>query len=233
MSDWQKKLSWPLPTDLSDDQRLKQKLLSSKSSTITCAQTHLNPLDFATIHNALKQKNMTLQLLWEEYCPTVVKPYSYAHYCLLYRNWLRKQRYSLRQTHTAGEKVFVDYAGPTVDLIDTGTGEVRSAHIFVGVLGASNYTFAEATWNQRLPNWIASHVRMFEFFGGVPLLVVPDNLKSAVHRACRYEPDLNPTYADCIAHYGAAVLPTRPYKPKDKAKVENAVLVVERWILAR
>lgn len=222
-------LAWPLSAEFSEDKALKQALSPSKLTLVAKGQV----LNFADMHSTLKQKGMTLQLLWEEYCVTTAIPYSYVHYCLLYRNWRGTQQYSLRQTHTAGEKAFVDYAGPTVDIIDSDTGEIRAAHIFVGVLGASNYTFAEATWNQQLPNWIASHVRMFEFFGGVPKLVVPDNLKSAVQRACRYEPDLNPTYADCIAHYGCAVLPTRPYKPKDKAKVENAVLVVERWILAR
>lgn len=221
------KLAWPLPAELDNDVALKRALVPPKAISATPL------LDFAAIHAALKHKGVTLQLLWEEYCPTVQKPYSYVHYCLRYRTWRDTQQYSLRQTHRAGEKVFVDYAGPTIDIIDPHTGEVRSAQLFVGVLGASNYTFVEATWDQRLPNWIASHVRMFEFFGGVPLLVVPDNLKAAVTRACRFDPDINPTYADCIAHYGAVVLPARPYKPKDKAKAENAVLVVERWILAR
>ncbi len=221
-------LTWPLAAGLDCDIALKQALSTPKAIV-----SKLPVLDFAAIHSSLKQKHVTLQLLWEEYRDTVENPFSYTHYCLLYRNWRNTQDYSMRQIHKAGEKVFVDYVGPTVDIIDSSTGEIRTAQIFVGVLGASNYTFAEATWNQQLPNWIDSHIRMFEFFGGVPLLVVPDNLKSAVTRACRYEPDLNPTYAECIAHYGAAVLPARPYKPKDKAKAENAVLVVERWILAR
>lgn len=221
-------LTWPLPPALKEDKELKQTLFPLKETGIE------NPaLDFAAIHAALKQPHVTLQLLWNEYLPTVAQPYSYTHYCLLYRTWRDTQQYSLRQAHKAGEKVFVDYAGPTIDIIDSDTGEIRTAQIFVGVLGASNYTYAEATWDQQLPNWIGSHRRMFAFFGGVPSLVVPDNLKSAVTRACRYEPDLNPTYADFIAHYGTAVLPTRPYKPKDKAKAENAVLVVERWILAK
>jgi len=221
-------LSFPLPAQLLDDTVLKQRLSPPKEKSSVA-----NEPDFAAIHVALKSKGMTLQLLWEEYAAAVESPYSYVHYCLLYRTWCGKQQYSMRQTHKAGEKVFVDYAGPTIDIIDPDTGEIRKAQIFVGVLGASNYTYAEATWDQRLPNWIASHVRMFAFFEGVPLLVVPDNLKSAVTRACRYEPDINPAYAECIAWYGAAVLPARPYKPKDKAKVENAVLVVERWILAK
>ncbi|MFZ4126223.1 MAG: IS21 family transposase [Rickettsiales bacterium] len=221
-------LSWPLSSNLDDDMALKRALVPLKKQTATSP-----PIDFPALHLSLKQKGLTLQLLWEEYRPTVVKPYSYVHYCLLYRTWCRTQQYSMRQTHQAGEKVFVDYAGPTIDIIDPDTGEIRTAQLFVGVLGASNYTYIEATWDQKLSNWVGSHVRMFEFFGGVPLLVVPDNLKAAVTRACRYEPDINPTYADCIAYYGTAVMPARPYRPKDKAKAENAVLVAERWILAK
>jgi transposase len=136
-------LSWPLPPPLSHDLALKQALMSSK----TQASLVTSVLDFATIHASLKYKGVTLQLLWEEYSSTTDKPYSYAHYCLLYRAWRDKQQYSLRQTHKAGEKVFVDYAGPTIEIIDPSTGEVRAAQIFVGVLGASNYTFAEATWD--------------------------------------------------------------------------------------
>lgn len=221
-------LSWPLTAELENDIALKQ-ILSPPKSFAKPSQA----LDFAAIHSALKQNHVTLQLLWEEYRVAAKNPYSYTHYCLLYRRWLKTQDYSMRQAYKAGEKVFVDYTGPTIEVIDPTTGEIRTAQIFVGVLGASNYTFAEATWDQQLPNWIGSHIRMFEFFGGVPQLVIPDNLKSAVTKACRYEPDINPTYADCIAHYGAAVLPARPYRPRDKAKAENAVLVVERWILAR
>jgi transposase len=159
--------------------------------------------------------------------------YRYAQFCAKYREWVTQQKPSLRQTHIAGEKLFIDYCGPTVEIIDIDTGEIRTAQIFVAILGASNYTYVEATWDQKLPNWIASHVRAFEFFGGVPVFLVPDNLKSAIHKACRYDPDINNTYADMAAYYGTTVLPARPLKPQDKAKVENAVLVVERWILAR
>ncbi|MCK5651695.1 MAG: IS21 family transposase, partial [Gemmatimonadetes bacterium] len=138
----------------------------------------------------------------------------------------------LRQEHKAGEKTFVDYAGQTVPVVDPETGEVREAQIFVGVLGASNFTFAEATWTQSLPDWIASHVRMFNYFGGVSALLIPDNLASAVNKACRYDPEVNPTYRGLATHFGTAVLPTRKAAPRDKAKVENGVLVAERWILA-
>jgi len=138
----------------------------------------------------------------------------------------------MRQDHRAGEKLFVDYAGQTVPVIDRATGEIRGAQIFVAVLGASNYTYAEATWTQGLPDWIGSHQRALRFLGGVPELVVPDNLRSGVSKAHRYEPDTNPTYQDMASHYGIAVLPTRVRRPRDKAKVEGGVLVVERWILA-
>ena len=131
-------------------------------------------------------------------------------------------------THRAGEKLFIDYAGPTVPVVCVSSGEIREASIYVAVLGASNYTFAEATWSQSLPDWLGSHVRAFEFFGGTTALLVPDNLKSGVSKACRYEPELNPTYQQLAAHYGVAVMPARPYKPKDKAKAEVGVQLVER-----
>ena len=134
----------------------------------------------------------------------------------------------MRQTHRAGEKLFIDYAGPTVPVVCVSSGEIREASIYVAVLGSSNYTFAEATWSQSLPDWLGSHVRAFEFFGGTTALLVPDNLKSGVSKACRYEPELNPTYQQLAAHYGVAVMPARPYKPKDKAKAEVGVQLVER-----
>jgi len=139
----------------------------------------------------------------------------------------------MRQTHKAGEKLFVDYAGQTVPIVSYKTGEIRTVQIFVAVLGASNYTFCEATWSQKLPDWTNSHVRTFEFIGGVPIIVIPDNLKSAVTKACRYGPELNPSYQQLAAHYGTALVPARPLKPKDKAKAEVGVKIIERWILAR
>lgn len=190
--------------------------------------------DCPNLHQELKRKGLTLQLLWEEYKAVHGdRSYGYSQYCRLYGSWISTQKPSMRQVHIAGEKLFLDYCGPTVDIIDSSTGQVRTAQIFVCVLGASNYTYIEATWDQTLPNWIASNVRALEFFGGAPALFVPDNLKSAVTKASRYEPDINVTYADFARHYNAAVLPARPYKPKDKAKVECGVLVVERWVLAR
>lgn len=190
--------------------------------------------DFAAMHVELKRKGVTLQLLWSEYVAAVGDgAYRYSQYCQRYRDWRARQRRSMRQIHVAGEKMFVDYAGPTAPVVDPATGEIRPAQIFVAVLGASSYTYAEATWTQSLPDWIGSHRRALEFFGGASALWVPDNLKSAVSQANRYDPTPNRTYAEMARHYGAAILPARPYKPKDKAKAEVGVQLVERWILAR
>ncbi|MFT4584797.1 MAG: hypothetical protein ACI8XZ_004562 [Gammaproteobacteria bacterium] len=156
----------------------------------------------------------------------------YSAFCERYRAWRGHLDVVMRQTHIAGDKLFVDYAGHTMPVIDRATGEIRQAQIFVAVLGASNYTYAEATWTQSLPDWIGSHTRAFTFLGGVPNIVVPDNLKSGVTRAHRYDPDLNPTYQDMATHYGVAVVPARVRKPQDKSKVEVGVQIVERTILA-
>jgi transposase len=189
--------------------------------------------DWPAVHREMRRKGVTLDLLWQEYKAEHPDGYRYSGFCAHYRQWVGRLSVSLRQTHAPGEKLFVDYAGPTVAVIDPMTGEIRQAAIFVAVLGASNYTFCEATWSQSLPDWIGSHVRALERLGGVPALLVPDNLKSGVTRACIYDPELNPTYRDLATHYGTAVLPARPYRPKDKAKVEGGVLLVERWVLAR
>jgi len=223
-------LTWPLPDTLSEA-ALRQQLFPDPNTP--APHTKAAP-DCAAIHQELKRKGVTRLLLWQEYCEQHPdQHYAYTQFCVLYRQWQQQLRVTLRQTHRAGEKLFVDYAGPTVDIIDRETGEVRIAQIFVAVLGASNYTYVEATWTQTLPDWIASHVRAFEFFGGVPELVVPDNLKSGVTQACRYEPLLNRTYQEMLAHYGTLALPARPAKPRDKAKVEVGVQIVERWLLAR
>ena len=198
------------------------------------AATRYQLPDWASVHQELKLKHMTKQLLWEEYTQQYPnRCYSYSQYCDLYRQWRQKQKHSMRQTHKAGERYFVDYCGPTVPIINPDTGETYGAQIFVGVLGASNYTFAEATRSQSLPDWLGSHVRMLEYFGGHPELIIPDNLRSGTSRACRYDPDLNPSYQHWAEHYQVAVMPARPYKPKDKSKAEVGVQIVERWILAR
>jgi transposase len=190
-------------------------------------------VDWAVVHTELKRKGVTLSLLWEEYREREPRGYRYSWYCELYGQWRGRADLSMRQVHRAGEKLFVDYCGKTVPVVDAGTGEAREAQVFVAVWGASNLTFAEATWSQGLSDWVGSHVRAFEFGGGLTEIVVPDNLKSAISRPCRYEPELNPTYHDLAVHYGVAVMPARVRKPRDKAKVEVGVQVVERWILAR
>ena len=223
-------IGWPLPEGMSDDE-LKAKLQPARQ--VTAAPTAVEP-DFTEMQQELRRKGMTLQLLWEEYALAHPEAhYSYSRFCALYKRWRGQQKLSMRQVHRAGEKLFVDYCGPTVAVVNPETGEFRQAQVFVAVLGASSYTFAEATWSQSLPDWVGSHVRAFEFLGGLPELVVPDNLKSAVSKACRYEPDLNPTYQQLAEHYDVAVMPARPYKPKDKAKAEVGVQLVERWIMMR
>ena len=221
-------LEWPLPADL-DEARLEQLLFPPPPDLP--AESRGIP-DWQYIHRELKHKSVTLFLLWQEYRQAHPDGYQYSWFCEHYRSWQGKLDVVMRQDHRAGEKLFVDYAGQTVPVVDRATGEVREAQVFVAVLGASNYTYAEATWSQSLPDWIGSHVRTFRFLGGVPEVVVPDNLRSGVSKAHRYEPDINPTYQDMASHYGVAVLPARVRRPRDKAKAENGVLVVERWILA-
>lgn len=223
-------LEWPLPVDM-DDGHLAALLYPGSDPTVSTR--HQVP-DWAQVHQELKRKGMTKQLLWEEYTARYPnRCYSYSQYCDRYRRWHKQQKRSMRQTHRAGEKCFVDYAGPTLPIIASETGEIREAQIFVAVLGASNYTYAEATWTQNSRDWLASHVRALTFFGGLTEMIVPDNLRSGVSKACRYDPDLNPSYQQLASHYQIAIMPARPYKPKDKAKAEVGVQIVERWILMR
>ena len=188
--------------------------------------------DWAWIHAELRRPGVTLALLWQEYRLSQPQGFQYSWFCDHYRAWQGKVDVVMRQEHRVGEKLFVDYAGQTVPIIDRRTGEIRQAQIFVAVLGASSYTFAEATWSQQLSDWLGSHARCFAFLGGVPAIVVPDNLRSAVSKTHRYEPDINPSYRDLAEHYAVAIVPARARKPRDKAKVEVGVQVVERWILA-
>jgi transposase len=222
---------WPLPDGLSDTQL--EALLYPPPPDVA---TERRPVpEWAVVHRELRRPNMTLALLWEEYRtgPGALDGFGYSWFCDLYREWVSRLKPTLRQVHTAGERVFVDFAGHTMEVIDGATGEIRSAEVFVAVLGASNYTYAEATWTQSLADWIGAHVRMLAFIGGVPGQIVSDNLRAGITRACFYEPLVNRTYADMATHYGTAVIPARPYKPRDKAKVEVGVQVVQRWILAR
>jgi transposase len=224
------KLGWPLPDDL-DERQLDELLFPTRPSQIT---PQPRPgIDFAQLHTQLQtHKHLTLQILWEEYREANRGGYGYSRFCELYQRWSRTRDVVLRHDHKPGEKTFVDWAGDAVSIYDRESGDATPASIFVAVLGASTYTFARATNGQGLAQWIDCHVRAFEFFGGTTALVIPDNPRTGVTRACRYEPDLNRTYHEMAQHYGVAVMPARPRKPRDKAKVENAVLVVERWILA-
>jgi transposase len=223
-------IKWPLPEDW-DEQKIEQTLFPRRADSVVWRK-HPQP-DWKQIHQELQtHKDLTLQLVWQEGRESNPDGYGYSRFCELYRGWLKKLDLVLRQEHRAGEKVFVDYAGATIPIYDAKTGEVQPAAVFVAVLGASNYTFAEATGGQDLRNWIGSHMRAFEYFGGVPEVVVPDNLKSAVTHPSYYEPDLNPTYRDLGEHYGVAIIPARPYRARDKAKAEVGVQVVQRWIVA-
>lgn len=220
-------LGWPLPAKL-DEPGLEARLYPARQPAAS------RPLpDFAHVHTELARKGVTRWLLWQEYKAAQPDGLQYTAFCGHYRRWLKTQDVVLRRVHAPGEKLYVDYAGQTVPIIDRHTGQARAAQIFVAVLGCSNYTFAEATLTQSLPDWLGSHVRALEFFDGAPAAIVPDNLKSGVVKAHRYEPDLNPAYQDFAEHYGVAILPARVRKPRDKAKVEGGVLIVERWILAR
>ncbi|MGI4957674.1 MAG: IS21 family transposase, partial [Janthinobacterium lividum] len=222
-------LSWPLPDDL-DDERLEALLFPSPPDV----PLDQRPVpDWAAVHRDLRRPNMTLALLWEEYRAGAVNGFGYSWFCDLYREWAGRLKPTLRQVHTAGERLFVDYAGHGMEVIDGASGEIRRAEIFVAVLGASSFVYVEATWSQTLPDWILAHVNALSFLGGVPRQIVSDNLKSGVTRACFHEPTINRTYADMAAHYRTAIIPARPYKPRDKAKVEVGVQVVQRWILAR
>jgi transposase len=222
-------LGWPLPADLTEE--ALERLLFPAAPDIPANRRPLP--DWPAVHRELRRKGVTLALLWEEYRAVHPDGYSQSRFCELYREWEGRLSPTMRQHHVAGEKMFVDYAGQIVEVVDGTTGEVRTAQVFVAVLGASSYTYAEATWTQGLPDWIGSHVNAFAFFGGVPGQVVPDNLKAGVVRACFHAPQVNLTYAEMAAHYGTAVIPARPRKPRDKAKVEVGVQVVERWILGR
>jgi transposase len=222
-------LNWPLPAGISAEE-LEARLFPNEKAA---SHRPIAEPDWAAVEKERRRKSVTLSLLWVEYRETHPDGYSYSQFCHHYRQWRRQLNPVMRQQHQAGEKLFVDYAGQTVPVVDPDTGDVNAAQIFVAALGASNYTYAEAHASQSLPDWIGAHCRALAFFGGVPAVLVPDNLKAGVKSPNRYEPDINPTYQEFAHHYGVAVVPARPKKPKDKAKVEVAVQVVERWILAR
>ena len=220
-------LGWPLPQDLGDDE-LETRLFPLQG----VARTGQESPDMERVTRELRRKGVTLVLLWEEYRRSHPDGYGYSRFCDLYREHAGQLDPRMRFAHKAGEKLFVDYAGMTMEVVERGTGEALTAQIFVATLGASDYTFAEATWTQTLEDWIGSHVRAFHFFGGCPEILVPDNLKSGITKAHRYEPEPNRSYAEMAKHYGVAIIPARVLKPRDKAKVEVHVQHVERRVLA-
>ena len=222
-------VSWPLPEGL-DEAALERRLFPPPPPS---RDRQFAEPDWAVIHRELKRPGVTLALLWDEYRGQHPDGYGYSAFCEHCRRWAGRLSPVMRQRHAAGERMFVDYSGTRMTVIDPATGAARPAEIFIAVMGASNMTYVEASWSQALPDWIGAHTRAFAAFGAVPALVVSDNLKSGVIRACFYEPEVNRSYAEMAAHYGTAILPARPYKPRDKAKVEAAVLLVQRWIIAR
>jgi transposase len=222
-------LGWPLPEGLDDDDL--ELLLFPASPTVPDPNRPVP--DWSMIDKELRKRGVTRMLLWQEYREQHPGGFGYTWFCTHFDAWKGRVRPSMRQTHVGGEKVFVDFSGDTIEIVDPDTGEVRTAKLFVAAMGASSYTYAEAVASEGLEDWIAAHTRMFSYLGGVPKAVVPDNLKSAVIKPDRHDPGLNRTYAEMAEHYGTAILPARPYKPKDKAKAEVAVQVSQRWIVAR
>jgi transposase len=223
-------LKWPLGEEVTDD-ALELKLFG-RAGVSTGQRRRVEP-DLAELARELKRPGVTMTILWEEYREAHPGGYGYSRFCDLLRGFERRLTPVMRQHHVAGDKAFVDYSGKRISIVDPTTGEIREAEIFVGVLGASNLTYAEATWTQQLPDWTGAHVRMFRFFGGAPKLLVPDNLKSGVNKASFYDPEINRTYGAMAAHYGVGILPARPGKPRDKAKVEAGVRFAQTYILGR
>lgn len=220
-------VAWPLP-ELFEEKDLDAHLFSLPPN-----EERKKPLpDWRLVHKELSRKGVTLKLLWQEYRDINPNGYGYTQFTERYRQWSGRLDVTMRQTHKAGEKLFVDYAGMTMDIVDACTGEVAGVQIFVATLGASNFIYAEASADQSLESWIGSHTRALQAIGGVPEIVVPDNLKAGVKSPCRYEPEINPTYQEWAEHNGVAVVPARVRKPRDKAKAEVAVQIVERWVLA-
>ena len=223
-------LTWPVGDEVTDD-ALEQRLFGRAG--IAPGQRRRAEPDWAALARELKRPGVTMTILWEEYREAHPEGYGYSRFCDLLRGFERRLTPVMRQHHVAGEKAVVDYSGKRIAIVDPSTGEIREAEIFVGVLGASNLTYAEATWTQQLPDWTGAHVRMFRFFGGAPKLLVPDNLKSGVNKASFYDPEINRTYGAMAAHYSVGVLPARPGRPRDKAKVEAGVRFAQTYILGR
>ena len=223
-------VSWPLGADDTDESLMAR--LFVNAGVRAGARFHAEP-DWPALVRELKRPGVNLLMLWEEYRAAHPEGYAYSRFCQLFREFERRLSPVMRQSHAAGHKAFVDYSGKRVPITDPATGQVRMAEIFVAVLGASSLTYAEATWTQALPDWIGAHVRMFRFFGAAPRLLVPDNLKSAVHKASFYDPEVNRSYAMMAAHYNVGILPARPRRPRDKAAVEAGVRFAQSYIVGR
>lgn len=222
-------LAWPLPTEL-DDAALEKLLFPTD---VVRGVVSDGDIDFAHVHAEMQKRGATLFVLYDEWLEQTASPapISYSQYCRRYNRYKKSVRLSMRRTEVFGENAYVDYSGMTINIVDRETGEVRPAQIFIGVLGGSNYTYCEATWTQKSRDWIGSHVRMLDYFGGVPHAIVPDNLKAAVVKADRLEPEINESYQALCQHYDTIPFPARAYHPKDKARAEGAVLLSQRWIL--
>jgi transposase len=223
-------IGWPLAADVTDESLLAR--LFVNAGVRTGARFHAEP-DWAALVRELKRPAVNLMILWEEYRAVHPDGYAYSRFCQMFREFERRLSPTMRQQHVAGHKLFVDYSGKRVPIVDPLTGEVRVAEIFVAVLGASSCTYAEATWTQTLPDWIGAHVRMFRFYGAAPRLLVPDNLKSGINKASFYDPEVNRSYGAMAAHYSVGILPARPRRPRDKAAVEAGVRFAQSYIIGR
>ena len=221
-------LTWPLPRELDDDAVLERLLFPDENRPVS---NRPEP-DWVWVHTELQRRHVTKMLLWQEYKEAQPEGYQYSQFCDRYQRWARPLLATMRQAHRVGEKTFIDFSGDGIDIVHPITGVCEKAVLFVAVLGASNLTYVEPVQHQDLPTWVGCHVRAFDYFSGTTPIWVPDNPKAAVTKPSKYDPDLNPTYAELARHYEAVVIPARPRRPRDKAKVEAAVLVAERWILA-
>lgn len=224
-------IGWPLPEELTEERLQEQLLVKEEASSAPAVEVRPLP-DWKHVHQELKRRGVTLQLLWKEYRQTHPEGYGYSRYCELYQAWAGVLDPVLRQVHLPGEKMFVDWAGQTVPIHNSRDGTISEGHVFIGVLGFSNKIFAEAFPNEQLPSWIEAHCHAYTYMDGVPKITVPDNPKTGVIRPCRYEPLLHRTYQEMAEHYGTVIIPARPRKPRDKAKAESGVLIAERQILA-
>jgi transposase len=214
-------LSWPLPETMGEEELAGR--MFSRPGVVVGARRRAEP-NWAFLARELRRPGVNMTVLWEEHGRDVEDGYGYSRFCDLFRGFERRLSPVMRQHHVAGDKIFVDYSGKKIGIVDRRTGAVREAEIFVAVLGASSLTYAEATWTQTLPDWIGAHVRMFRFYGGVARLLVPDNLKSGVNKASFYDPEINRSYGMMASHYGVGILPARPYRPRDKAKASYCTL---------